>query len=76
MDGNSKEKTFFPAHWSRGKVIDKICEAYSNFQKNGGIPILEKDGKYSLIGFTNENIEIQMYITKKGQIVTAYPIVT
>ena len=67
-------KTFFPAQWSREQVINAIYEVYENFIKNGCIPKLEIDGKYSMQGLTKEGIEIIMYITKKGTIKTAYPI--
>lgn len=67
-------KTFFPQSWSREKVIGKIYEAYENFIKSGAIIKKEAGGKYIISGFTNEGIEIEMYITKKAQITTAYPI--
>lgn len=68
-------KTFFPQHWSREKVVSKIYEAYDNFIKSGAIPELNNKGKYVINGYTNEGIEIQMFITKNGQMATAYPIV-
>jgi len=67
-------KTFFPQHWSREKVISKIYEAYESFIKSGVIP-LEKGGKYIIEGLTQEGINIRMFITKNGQVATAYPIV-
>jgi hypothetical protein len=65
--------TFFPADWSRKKVIEKICEAYENFLKSGVLPREEK-GKYVIEGFINEGIKIRMYITKNGVLKTAYPL--
>jgi hypothetical protein len=75
QNGNMVKKTatFFPAHWSREQVITKIYEAYENFIKSGAIAEIEK-GKYLVRGFTNERVTIEMYITQKGHIVTAYPI--
>jgi hypothetical protein len=69
-----KGATFFPTHWSREKVISKIHEAYDNFIKSGVKITLEKDGKYIVNGLTTEGIEIEIYITQKGKITTAYPI--
>jgi len=68
-----KDASFFPAHWSRRQVADKICEAYNNFIKNGAIIESEKGGKYLISGLTNEGVKIEMYITKAGEITTAYP---
>jgi hypothetical protein len=66
--------TFFPAHWSRKKVIEKIYEAYGNFIKSGVKPMTTKDDKYLIRGLIEEGFEIEMRITKKGHVVTAYPI--
>lgn len=67
------DKTFFPQHWSQEEVISKIYEAYTNATKSG-VPLkLEKDGKYLVRGLTNEGIKIEMHITQKGVIKTAYP---
>ena len=70
-----RDKTFFPQDWPRQKVIDKICEAYKNSIKEGNLPLLGRDGKYSLQCYTNEGIEITMYITQNGELKTAYPII-
>jgi len=67
-----KNATFFPAEWSREKVISKIYEAYGNFIKSGAIAP-EKGGKYIVDGLISEGITIRMFITKAGRIVTAYP---
>jgi len=69
------DKTFFPAHWSRTEVINKINEAYSNFIKSGIVPKLNDKGKYMIQGFTSEGIEIEMCFTINGEMKTAYPIV-
>jgi hypothetical protein len=68
-------KTFFPQHWSREEVISKIYEAYENFIKSGVIPELGNDGKYKIRALTNERIKIEMHITQKGHIKSAYPII-
>jgi Bacterial EndoU nuclease len=73
MGEHVKEITFFPAHWSREQVISKIYEAYDNFIKSGALTELRPDGKYLIKGLTNEGIEIEMLISQKGKIVTAYP---
>jgi hypothetical protein len=75
QNGNMVKKTaiFFPAHWSRKKVIETIYEAYENFIKSDATAEIEK-GKYLVRGFTNEKVTIEMYITQKGRIITAYPI--
>ena len=74
VDGKYFEgKTFFPQHWSQEEVISKIYEAYANATKNGAPLKLEKDGKYLVRGLTNEGIRIEMHITQKGVIKTAYP---
>jgi len=67
-------KTFFPQHWSRETVVNKIYEAYEHFIKSGATP-LEKKGKYIIDGTTKEGIEIRMFITKNGHLKTAYPII-
>jgi hypothetical protein len=69
-----KHITFFPSHWTREQVISKIYEAYNNFIKSGVQPILEKNQQYRISGFTQEGINIEMFITKNGVISTAYPI--
>jgi hypothetical protein len=66
--------TFFPAEWSREKVVKKIYEAYNDFTKSGIKINPERDGKYIVNGFIEEGIEIEMHITQKGRVVTAYPI--
>jgi hypothetical protein len=69
-----KEITFFPAEWSREQVVNCIYEAYDSFIKSGKVPIKAPDGKYEISGFTKEGIEIEMYITQKGFVQSAYPV--
>ena len=68
-------KTFFPQDWTRTEVVRKIGEAYDDFINKGAIIYGESGGKYIIRGMTQEGIEIEMFITKNGQITTAYPIV-
>lgn len=68
-------KTFFPADWSRGQVVNKILEAYENFKVSGISPSLGRDGKYEILGLTREGIQIKMHITQDGMMKSAYPIV-
>jgi len=72
VDGKTFEKTFCPQRWAQETVISKIHEAYANFRKSGAIAP-EKGGKYVIDGLTNEGITIRMFVTKRGEIVTAYP---
>ena len=66
-------KTFFPQHWSREQVIEKIYEAYADFTKSGITPELNPQGKYIIHGYTNEGIKIEMIMTQKGHMKSAYP---
>jgi hypothetical protein len=66
-------KSFFPAEWTREKVINKIYEAYENFMNKGLQPISENN-KYRIDAFIDEGVKIRMYITKNGVIKMAYPI--
>lgn len=45
-----KEATFFPAHYSREKVLDSIFEAYEYCKDNGIPPVWKSDGKGILEG--------------------------
>jgi hypothetical protein len=69
-----KKATFFPAHWSNEQVIDAIFEAYDNFIKNGAQVKKIKGGKYFIEGKTATNNTIEIAISLKGKILTAYPI--
>jgi hypothetical protein len=66
-------KTFFPQHWSREEVISKIYEAYADFNKSGIAPELNAQGKYIIHGYTSEGIKIEMIVTQKGHMKSAYP---
>lgn len=82
----SKPSTFFPEHWSRAKVIEKIGEALQDAVKNintGIIKPQERDNhRIVLRGFTKEGIEIEIILeahnTNKsqttGKIISAYPV--
>jgi hypothetical protein len=74
VDGAKVPKSFFPSEWSREKVIQKICEAYNDFIKSNVIPKPRPNGKYLISGYIEEGIKIEIWITKKGKVVTAYPI--
>lgn len=63
--GNKGYSTFFPEYMSPQDVIDAINEAYENKQKIG-------DNLYA--GLTNDGMEIDMALNKKGIIITAYPV--
>jgi hypothetical protein len=77
VDNNVRvpNRTFFPAHWTQEQVTSKIYEAYANFKKSGITPVLNYKGKYTIRGFTKENIEIEMILTTDAEIKTAYPII-
>jgi len=65
-----KDKTFFPAEWSRRKVIDKIIEASQNIVETvkKGITCDE------VIGVTEEGMEILLVIRRSDKfLITAYP---
>ena len=69
-----KHITFFPAEWSREMVVTKIYEAYDSFVKSGAPLIAQPNGKFKIQGFIKEGIEIEICITQKGEILTAYPL--
>jgi hypothetical protein len=75
VEGMSKKtSTFFPHIWSRATVQRKIVEAYKYARKYHYTPQSQPNGKFSLIGFTKEGIEVKIIIDQKGIIVTAYPV--
>ncbi len=74
IDGLKTPKTFFPSEWPRDKVIEKIYEAYHNFIKSGVIPKPRPNEKYLISGTIAEGIDIEMWVTKKAKVVTAYPL--
>lgn len=73
-----KKITFFPAHWSRQEAVDAILEVYKKhvkmLKKEGIIPTLNREGKYTIKGLAKEAVEIEMHITQNGTIKTAYPV--
>ncbi len=73
LEGKTFPKTFFPQHWSQREVADKIYEAYYNFINSGAPLELGRGGKYVVKGYTSEGIKIEMHVTQKGLITTAYP---
>lgn len=75
VNGRSTYKTFFPQNWPREKVISKIYEAFDNCMKSGMQSILQPNGNYKFQGHISEGVKIEMFITKTGQIKTAYPII-
>ena len=69
------KKTFFPAHWSREKVISKITEAYEEFLKTEENGAKRLNGNYIIAGIIDEGVVIRMHIdTEKALIINAYPI--
>jgi Bacterial EndoU nuclease len=74
IDGKKFPKSMFPAEWTREKVISKLYEVYENYIKGGNIPELGSHGKYVMRSFIEEGVEIEMYISQKAKILTAYPI--
>ena len=68
-------KTFFPSDLSRKQVIEKVMGAYDNFILDSAKSYeLTRDGKYCIQGITNDGVEIEMYMTKKGKITSTYPV--
>jgi hypothetical protein len=66
--------TFFPSDWSRKKVVEKIYEAYEYSLRNGAKAEELRNGTLKISGLTKEGITIEMFMTKKGKINTAYPL--
>lgn len=66
-------KNFFPANWSRTKVVSKIREAYNNAFKQGSKIQKRSDGSFEIEGITQEGVPIKMFLNKRGVIFTAYP---
>lgn len=66
-------KNFFPAQWTRAKVVSKIREAYNNRLKQESKINKRSDGSFEIVGTTQEGIPIKMFINNQGTIFTAYP---
>jgi hypothetical protein len=63
-------KTFFPAEWSRRKVIDKIIEASKNIVETVDIGITCDQ----IVGITEEGMKILLVIRRADKfLITAYP---
>lgn len=69
----SPQKTYFPKYWTGEKVLESITEAYENFIKSGGKLELQLGGKYCITGTSKCGLKIEMWITQKGKVLTAYP---
>jgi len=54
--------------------MHKIYAAYDHFIESGAIAKLSDDGKFIISGLITEGIEIEMILTQKGKLITAYPI--
>ena len=63
--GNKGYSTFYPLYMTPQDVVDAINQAYEN---------AELIGNDLYAGITDDGIEIDMYMTKKGKITTAYPV--
>ena len=63
--GNKGYSTFFPIYMTPQDVVDAINQAYEN---------AERIGNDLYAGITDDGIEIDMYLTSKGKITTAYPV--
>ncbi len=75
MDGIKKMRTFFPQHWTPEKVISKILEAYDHFTNNGSKNYEQlPNGTYLVTGLIEEGIELEIHITKEGQMTFIYPL--
>ena len=66
----SKEKTFFPASWSREKTAQVIFEASQNRIKDLTSP--DNPNKHFLCQSLN-NLLIEIIINQKNVIISAYP---
>ena len=51
-----------------------IHAAYDHFIESGAIAELNTEGKFIIRGLITEGIEIEMILTQKGKLITAYPI--
>ena len=54
--------------------MHKIYAAYDHFIESGTIAELCDDGKFKITGLITEGVEIEMILTQKGKLITAYPI--
>jgi hypothetical protein len=70
-NGVKQQKTLFPSHWTREQVIEKILEAYKNFQD---VPKFH-NGKWIVESMTNEGMKIKIVISEQAKVMTAYPLI-
>ncbi len=66
----AQNSTFFPHTWNEEKVVQKIFEAADNLITIGE----SKSGQLNLIGVTNEGLKINLEVSGKGFIKSAWPI--
>jgi hypothetical protein len=62
------EHTFFPASWSRSKIIKEVREAGRSVREEG----FTGEGKF--VGRSPSGVEMQIVFDSKGQIVQSHPI--
>ncbi len=65
--------TFFPSHWTRKKVMQKIKEAYVHALENKSPIVITSQGS-QIDGLIQEGVIIRMHITNNGVIKSAYPL--
>ncbi|HWR06732.1 EndoU domain-containing protein [Sporomusa sp.] len=63
--GNAGASSFFPKEWTPQQVVNSINEAYANRSLIRG---------NTFRGVTESGMEIEMYLDKTGQIISAFPI--
>ena len=64
-------KSFFPSDWTQQQVLEKIYEAYNNYDQE----LTFTYNKAVIVSQTNEGLKIKMVITNQGEILTAFPII-
>ena len=57
--------SFFPKDWTPAQVEKAILEAYENRQPT--------PQSHVFTGFSAEGVQIEMWLDRKGQLMTAYP---
>lgn len=68
----TKNKTFFPAHWTRQEVCAKALEALKNLTD---LPELQNNGNWAFLGETAEGVVVRVVINVAGMIESVYPII-
>jgi hypothetical protein len=69
VNGVEDTKTFFPAHWTREKVIEKIIEAY----ESSTVIDIGIDGTKVIRGKTLEGVEIEIRVSPDGRLHSVFP---